>query len=271
MTRRRAPLQAFSLFSFQDIITSVTGIIVLILLVLSLELVDREYGTPVAQNRTVRGQTQRALEDARDNIAKLEQELAADEFESVESLSPAVLEAQKRDLQTKVAEITRQAKLDASQLKKLDAKYTAATEALLSRFDERNEIAQLEEVVTDTDAKIQTIQQGRRLIYNPSETPGKTAWLLQLDADRILISPAGKSQKPLLFEGSEKTRIRAVVAWSEESLNPRDDYFLVLVKPQAVTQFRELHKELDAQGFKVAIDLIATDQTAVDSVTGAGF
>lgn len=44
MTRRRASLQAFSLFSFQDIITSVTGIIVLILLVLSLELIDRVYG-----------------------------------------------------------------------------------------------------------------------------------------------------------------------------------------------------------------------------------
>lgn len=271
MTRRRASLQAFSLFSFQDIITSVTGIIVLILLVLSLELVDREYGSPSAQNETVRKQAQAALDATRKQIAELEQNLASGEFDNIESLSPAVLEAEKRELQTRIAELSRQSKLNASQLKALEAKVRAERESLSSRSTEKAEISQLEEEVAEVDAKLKTVRDGRRLIYNPSETPGKTAWILQLEPDRILVSPAGKSQVPLLFEGSNQSRIKTFVAWSNESLRPQDDYFLILVKPQAVALFHELHEKLISQGFKVAVDLIGADQDAIDPVTGAGF
>ena len=52
MSRRRSARQsAFSLFSFQDIITSVTGIMVLITLLLAVELINRTEASPPMQTR----------------------------------------------------------------------------------------------------------------------------------------------------------------------------------------------------------------------------
>ena len=60
MARRKSV--GVSLFSFQDIITSVTAIIILVLLLLTLELLFRKYG--LAASDTVR--TQVELIDAED-------------------------------------------------------------------------------------------------------------------------------------------------------------------------------------------------------------
>ena len=50
MRGRRHRNQPFSLFSFQDIITSVTGIVILLTLVLTLDLITRRQSSPAAQS-----------------------------------------------------------------------------------------------------------------------------------------------------------------------------------------------------------------------------
>ena len=68
MAARYTRNQAFSLFAFQDIITSVTGIIVLVMLLLSLELIQLEQLSTTLSSSN-------SAEPLRDASKKLDQEI----------------------------------------------------------------------------------------------------------------------------------------------------------------------------------------------------
>jgi len=55
----------FSLFSFQDIITCVSGIIILITLILAVELTQRKQAKPAVETAQLAEDIRRAIEDTR--------------------------------------------------------------------------------------------------------------------------------------------------------------------------------------------------------------
>ena len=69
--RRNSNRAAFSLFAFQDIITSVTAIMVLLLLILALELVSRVANVGVSEEH------RKAAQQLRASISEIEAELEA--------------------------------------------------------------------------------------------------------------------------------------------------------------------------------------------------
>ena len=72
MVRRRKKQVTFSLFAFQDIITSVTGIMILATLMLAVEFIQRIDGAPPRQTEKIAARLRQSLEESQ----SLEQSIA---------------------------------------------------------------------------------------------------------------------------------------------------------------------------------------------------
>ena len=75
MTRRRKTQTPFSLFAFQDIITSITGIMILITLLIALELVHSRENSPQHQTPQLNTTIQKQLQETNAAITQLNEQL----------------------------------------------------------------------------------------------------------------------------------------------------------------------------------------------------
>ena len=75
MSRRGGGGNPISLFSFQDIITSVTGIMILVTLMMTLELVQRSANSPALKTQEIVEEVKPATQDVRRRIDDLKRRL----------------------------------------------------------------------------------------------------------------------------------------------------------------------------------------------------
>ena len=263
MGRRKGNSVPFSLFAFQDIITSVTGIILLITMMMAVELVQnmqRAASAPQEQKssaveRTLRG----AIEENTQEIVRLErllEETTTIRFDAdalrrrLANLSAATaeleeqttrIEATQQEIEQRKAELAKQSK-------------DLTPEAIEELAQEQREIAQ----------QIEAMRQANRVIFNRPEGAAKTPWLVELNADGILAAEMGASRPPQSFADAA-----GFLAWAGTQ-NAGSVYFVILVKPDSILTFDSLRPDLQDRKFEVGYDLLRTDQTAIDPNTGAG-
>lgn len=266
MPRRRRGSAPFSLFAFQDIITSVTGIMVLVTLFLALELVQRKEGSPPEQTKKitedihttmVQNQAEAAeLEKRQRELSALLNEMAAYDTAAVRR-EIANLQAANKKLQEEAEEQARE-RDDADRRKK-----QAEAEATRIEQDRRD----LDEILKKTrtkQAQLDKLKQSKRLFFNASEGAGKTPWLVELTEDHITVAQVGSVAAPRQFETTDQ-----LVAWAKQR-NRNSEYFVLLVKPDGIEKYVEVYPAL-RQGLKfdIGFDLLTEEQTAIDPETGA--
>lgn len=263
MCRRKGHSVPFSLFAFQDIITSVTGIILLITMMMAVELVQnmqRAASAPQEQKapaveRTVR----RAIEENSQEIVRLErllEETTTIRFDAdalrrrLANLSAATaeletqttrIEATQKDIDQRRAELTVQSK-------------ELSPEAIDVLVQQQREVAQ----------QIEAMRQSNRVIFNRPDGAAKSPWLVELNADRILAAEMGVRRPPQTFPSAAE-----FLTWVG-GRNSGAIYFVILVKPDSIEIFETLRQELQDRQFEVGYDLLRADQTAIDPNTGAG-
>lgn len=266
MTKRRHREAPFSLFAFQDIITSVTGILLLIMLLLCLSLVTRELkrpqtvtrsdGTPSTTDPTAALQAR--VEELRQRLAE---QKARNERLLEMSPSQAVrrrveLTAQHEELKERIGQLRNDARL----------KRSLATRPDSSEETELKEtVHQKEQQAENLKKKLAKIKNSRRLVYHPSDDDGRQAWVMQVDAMTILVARAGRREPAQRFTSSQDT-----LRWIRETRQSDEDYFVLFVRPSGIPLYRELLISLMPLGFKVGLDLIGEDQIVVDPLVGAG-
>lgn len=265
MTRRRRS-SPFSLFAFQDIITSVTGIMVLLTLMLTLELLHRKETSPAVRTEVVNTRLRSAVGENRREIERLRQLLAAERAEilSVAEFDPQSVAQQLADLQ----ELTEDLEGNLTELGGEQAETARQRNAVLAEQDRREDDAQtleqlLEEIRTQRD-QMARMQQSNRTIYNAAEGADKAAWLVEVSNDGLQTAPVGRAAVPQRFVSVTEFR-----QW----ITARDaqrEYFVLLVKPQGVARFQAALETLQQFNFDVGFDLLSHDQTAIDPQTGAG-
>lgn len=278
MSRRRSTQTSFSLFSFQDIITSVTGIMILITLMLSLEAVK------VASPRT-----QTVVDDldvVAKEVAELEIKVAegrkraeSARTESVENL-PAVT---RKEVEERASELATAQEVLKAQTAILEARVAASEERLATEMaDERERLATLaselaelesesealERTIEEEDAKMQSTLRGGRIFFAGS-SKAKTTWLIELTGGGYRVAPIGRSQKPQAFDS-----VVALAEWAE-GLDPRTEAFLLVVKPSGVGQERRTQTllaggEADGSKFDMHLYPIAESAFVLDDEIGAG-
>lgn len=275
MSRRGRSGPAISLFAFQDIITSVTAIVIVVVLFLALDLVQRK---EVARADSPVG----VAADLTDRIAELKRELERLQAETTRTdatvrelaqFSPAELQAEVtaaerslQDLQSRGKELTARHEVWESRQKA----------ALAARFDLRPQQLQLErtrQAIQDLQREIEEGRTDKRPIYGLPRGITAGGWVAVIEAETIFVAPLGKRARPLQFEQGAfplvtGTAAGAFLRWVSDEKQERA-YFLLLVRPGGAGQFYEIESKFNDTSILYGFDVIDAQQVILHPEKGA--
>jgi predicted RNase H-like nuclease (RuvC/YqgF family) len=266
MPRRRRAASPFSLFAFQDIITAVTGVMVLVTLFLALELVQRKEEAPPRKTREItqdlRAQMVQSqaetgeLEDRQAELTAMLKELAA--------YDAAAVRSEIRDLQAVNKKLQQENDERARQRDEANRRQEQA-EAEQARIEQgRQKLKQTLETARQRERQLAKLKQSKRLFFNVKEGAGKQAWLTELAEAGLTVAQVGQLAQPRQFANTD-----AFLAWAKER-DRKSEYFVLLVKPSGIKRYAEVYPALRQElKFDIGFDLLTEDQSAIDPETGA--
>lgn len=277
---RRKPAAAFSLFSFQDIITSVTAILILVMLLLTIELVTRRRHQAAADPESTRRQITATAGRLETLAARLRDDVATRRAQR----PSRSLESARRELEVATAEReSAQRRLDETQRtgEAVDRLLAAAEEAAKDHAQDVEKLerltAQVENDRTEAD-RLETANRTEkdRQTKRARETAGQPRAATELvfnqpaDSDRRawLVELSGDGTTAVLLGGDRTERIgrdQAALARWVAGLKTDGDYCLLLVRPSAEdTLEAEIERKLGDADIRFGIELIGEDQTVRD-------
>ena len=272
--KRRSQGAAFSLFAFQDIITSICGIVVLITLMLSLELSLRVLaeasGNDALQSKQKYDEIKTTIEVMKQNIAETQAQIeavnAAAPTDTLEQTTAQLEDANARlavtiaGNQQRLDELTRTLKQSEARLHK-----ARLLEVDIDRMSkEKTRLVQQQQDLTrqakQLDATAQSIEKRKGLYYGKSVDPNRRPWLADVQGDKIIArSLSADGQDPdLIFKGGEKKLVKDFSIWCKE-LNISTEYVLFVIRPSGHSVYNELKGTLP-RGLRYGIDLIGEEQ-----------
>ena len=283
MSRQRSRQPTISLFSFQDIITSVTAILILVVLILTLELISQKYSESASDNATV-------VSVVADSVAELEMlasRLAAetqDETARVVFALPTTttdrelhILREQFDRVTAQVDSARRINDEARRLAEVAAQDLASqqTESDVSQDQERDadqlsaETLKMEAANAAERARLETRQDEldsrpsaeTELVFKRPRNSALHSWLLEVSASGFSTLRLGTGQTTALgtntSEGSEFTR------WLAQ-LTPNKDYVLILARPSGVEAVNSARTLLDEKSIPYGMDFIGEEQDVHD-------
>lgn len=266
MTRRRrggdSPL---SLFAFQDVITGITGIMILVMLLLVLEVIERKAAeAPATATSTA------PAEDITGLVAAMQDEK--------EKLLGEIADIQKRLAGLPAAE-PRQIKLDTEDEKEKQVALDKKIEQLRVQVQEREKQADeaeanaatagrdregLKEKVRGMEEELRKLEAENRVTFIFGETD-KTPILVQCSQEGIRAKVLGETVEVERFDSPEGSFGTAVANFRQWSLTRDKDSeaFVVLVKPSSVRYAPIVVSQLRGAGFDVGHEPLEEDKTGV--------
>jgi hypothetical protein len=259
MKRRRTQTEAFSLFSFQDIITSVTGVIILVTLLLAVELIKRPPIQAAGSQDNVNEELQSqitALEREREVLNEIVQ-ADAEFLREWASLSLSDLEQTRSEMVNRVDETESSVTAINENLNELIAR-RAAVESELNRT-ETESLAQIKAKNAALSRELEIIKSSNQVVYNQSRGAQKAAWLVDLEADRIRVLKPGDAGATVDFsESSEAERVRNCVEGAT-TRDPQKVYFVLLVRPESIGAYQAVYEKANELKYDLGFDLLASD------------
>lgn len=261
--RRRKNVSAISLFAFQDIITSVVGIFILIIICMILQLRETQSGSgSPAQNYQELLAIQQAITQECRSLSKslgelitrlsqskesnrFSEELAIQEMESLERM----LRERLRRAEKEVLQIT-----EAREETEKDKERLQIAQAALG--PELEELKAIQDQLSRMQQEMQQIEVENPMVFSKTNLNGRPLCILEVKGGsvqwlatttgekRIWILPGDR--EPLLkwLQGNEASR------W----------HFLLLLKPSGAREFEGIRKALQKTGVKLGFDVVAEDQ-----------
>ncbi len=247
--RESSPL---SLFSLQDIITCLTGIMILIVLLLAVEAMNPsgESGAPAHVSKP----TNPTLEPP--DLERMREDLLARMRELEGSVVPpedavALVKSLRKMRDDTLADQA----VTARQQGEVTALEKAATEL-------RTELSRLESARNAAAENLQKLKDRllagtmRRVIIIPGEQNPKTAHLVEAHGTGFRIISLGVPMRNGSFRLSEtETMVKQLLG----NANPEKEYIVVMIKPSGVVHGMELVEALQQTPFQVGYDALEED------------
>lgn len=262
MSRRQRNENPISLFSFQDIVTSVTGILILLAIMLAISVITQG-ATPVGQAETVDA---RELQEAK---TRLEFEVSSLEsrIKSNQAAVNSWLGATKEELQQQQASYQEAAQIARANIEKLQQE-VATNEEAVKRFITDSEVqatnAQVEELkrrLAEAQKELNALRSGSRVFFN-FRTGNRTAWVVQISDNEILACRANERAKAQVFRGPDEL-LKFVL-----SLPGNERYLVLVVRPSGLDAFDQIKELCDKEDIDVGVELIGERQVVVEPETG---
>ena len=265
MSRRKASGPSVSFFAFQDIITSVVGIFVLITLIMMVELVQRKGSTP-ASKKLLEDSHSSVIADLMMQVEKLESrskkldsistkigsvqvfnkdEIAKELRASIQSLNEQIerTDQRKREIQ----------RIIDSQIK-LQASLQSET---VQRSRDRQELAKLLKELERLDSKIGEMDSDTPLIFKSKSLDGRTVVVVDVARDETVLLDLDADRRTTI---RGKDLEREFKNWIAKHSKGNFHYFL-LIRPNGASNFDTLRSSLDESGASYGYDLLDQDRT----------
>lgn len=259
MSKRRTSL-SFSLFAFQDIITAVTGILLLITITLAIILITTEKAIPV-EDRT------KYHQDLQKEVAKLAEQVDAIQADLVEvkKKSEGLSRLQGEQLKREVEYVVRNVKIANSRVEELKQKkevFGKAWSEQVSRDENmstalKNKNSKLKQELNDIVQTLSDMRTRNQFIFNLPEDINKRAWLLQVSKGKLELAPVDGKLAPKTF-GTTNDFLKTLKNYPRKK-----HYFVLFVKPSGVPNSEAIQAKLDLLAFDFGIDAISEDSSIV--------
>lgn len=267
MTRRRRTTAApVSLFAFQDIVTSITGIILLIAMAMAIQVAQAparekagidaaEYGVLTERLTSLRQQIEVQRAEVSANNATMEQTATIGPSGSEADLEK--LRAESDRLGAQIAAQSKQIALDQSRDSQARAELAAIKAAMGSDETDRK--------MADAESRIARLRQSNRIIFNRPPASRGRVMIAELFRDRVLIASAGVSERPAVYTGSSYAK----EAIEEASRSPRGTHWVLFAHPGSTEALKKLRAKLKDVGQSTGFDLLPDGVSVLDLETGA--
>jgi len=281
MSRRRSNQPTISLFSFQDIITSVTAILILILLILTVELVTQSVKKAAADPAA----TTRSLADA---VADMAEVVAALE-KAVANAAPLVTVADKAAAARTAKVLRDQIEWARQQLADARAVETAARMRAEAATKLTQAAEQEKEIVTEQNrsakdraaraedlaaenarrrAEVEadpqagaTPSRGGEVVFTRDKASGRQPWLLEVSAAGLSSMRLGSGTPVPL--GRPATAGSQLDQWLS-TLNPSRDHILLLIRPSGTDISNEVRGLLRSRDIPFGVEIIGEETVIHD-------
>lgn len=251
-----------SLFAFQDIITAVSGILIVVVLLLALELVEQpeaEASSPAHHAQAIE-QALSTAEAERDRLKAEIADAAAITREAAGTSANALrddiagLQASLKDVEELVIKLTG----EAEELAEMKAAHE------VQEFDSADVIVELEEVkrqIAQRMVEIDEAQNDDRVVFTLPRGFNRSGWLVVLGERDVTAAPIGVEAAPTIYEGAS-----SFLNWAE---GQRGAYFLLLIRPQGIDTFEQIEDQFRLQDIAYGFDVIGRDRKVLHPQRGA--
>jgi hypothetical protein len=281
---RKKSSNAFSLFSFQDIITSVTAILILIMLLLAVDLTQKRQSKAAVDPGATRRKLEKCAEELEAAAAQMREQIAAAQRADVIFQTRNQLERQLKQATDRLDQATLQrddalGTFRAAKRARVDAEATLA-----SRADQRNQVRELTASVAENRCDADRLEKanaiererqarrkqeieyrpksGTQLVFNRPADSSRRPWLVELSSEGVVGLMLGTNTRDVF--GPSAVVNGLLDAWIAR-LHPVGDYCLLLMRPSAEpTLLDDVESKLEKAGIQYGIDFIGEDQVVRD-------
>ena len=255
-----------SLFAFQDIITTVSGIMVLVVLLLALEVLSaKSLKTPTPKAPPKEQRAEKEIAALSETIRKLEERIVrvVKEREQVAKLkldqAPEELERASR----RARETTREMAAMRPTLEQR-TRQTAQLERETTELDRKTK--ELEARLKEVKEKVRQDSSLKRVHYVFARKAAKTPILVECSGEGVQARVLdGKSRTVEFFDPRSvnyQSSLRKFAAWARKR-NFLRELFVVVVKPSAAGYAPRVIQTLRRSGFEVGFEPLEEERTAI--------
>jgi vacuolar-type H+-ATPase subunit I/STV1 len=260
VSRRKAQGPSVSFFAFQDIITSVVGIFVLITLIMMVDLVTKTSSSAKVREAFEDIYTA-AIDDLQEQLAKLETrsaqlDVAATKLGNVQVFNKdeiaKELEASIQSLNQQVERVERRNQEIQRVIEGQDKVKSELQIEVEKRSPDREELERLLKQLEKLDSKIQSLQTDEPLVFKSQDLQGRTIVIIEVHANKLVLLDLAKDSRSEISGGALDGKFRSWLS----SRNVGSIHCFVLIRPYAAGTFGSVRAVLDATGASYGYDLI---------------
>ncbi len=255
---RRGGGPAISLFSFQDIITSVMGILLFVALLLALQLVQA--AARVQEIATEAGPTDDEIRSLEQKKAELEQELqrmmqASQDYGEISPEATAALRRHVEELAERLREIEERTEKEFSRGNR-EMREGADEIAAMTR-----QIEQLDRELARVDAQLRRVGMMKELTFTISGFEDSNRYVLDLGQNAWTVTRLSRTGESAVLErwtGGVAERMSQAFGWCDR--RRAGDYVFLLVRPSAREEAWNILDRLRSRGIPRGFEPLGEDQ-----------
>lgn len=262
---RRIQSPSVSFFAFQDIITSVVGIFVLVTIIMMIELVSK---TVEGQNNGKRvadtlGASLQILEEQVEDLRQRNTQLST-RSKTVGAVQRFNADEIRSEIQQRIQQVTEQTKRSQAVTQKIQKVLIASKNEFdqlqkegVASQEKRDELKRLVGKLQYIDTKIGTLTVDNPLIFRNADLAGRSLIVIDIQRFQIEVLDLQRDTRKVFSGGTPNAKWEG---WCDQQAMDQL-HFLLLVRPGAAVSFNAIRTQLEKAGASFGFDVIATGRS----------